>query len=140
MNNLDRLAEIKARMRIAAEPSERQFYLDVHAAMDLAWLLGEVERREQQIRDLQAEVNLLAAQQREAFGMADELDSAHGEIERLRGRLRAVEAIQASLETADSALRARPTMRRWRDGERQIRIAAEAIAQARALAAELRST
>jgi len=45
---------------------------------------------------------------------------------------RLAELIQAALETAASALHARPTMRRWRDGEAQIHLAVESIEQARA--------
>ncbi len=57
MTNPDRLAEIEARMRIAAEPSERQFYFNVHAAMDLSWLVSEVERLRGLLREIEWTTN-----------------------------------------------------------------------------------
>jgi hypothetical protein len=45
---------------------------------------------------------------------------------------RLIEALQLDLQTAASALHARTTMRRWRDGEAQLRIAVESIAHAHA--------
>jgi hypothetical protein len=44
----DRLAEIKARMREHADTEERRMrYFRVHGAMDLRWLVDEVERLRQ---------------------------------------------------------------------------------------------
>jgi hypothetical protein len=50
MTDPDRLAEIKARMAEHAYPAEaRERYFRIHGAMDLGWLVGEVERLRDEI-------------------------------------------------------------------------------------------